>query len=322
MKKIFLFFTLSLYLLGAKSLEEIYLENGINAVQKEIEKNLQSKKHWQDILANKELKYGYYDVNTLVTIVDKTAKNLELLEFSDGKLESKFKQENIITGLMGDKLKEGDLKTPVGAYHITRHFKPSDGYYGPAAFSLNYPNLYDTLRKRDGGGIWIHGLPFDGERIDTEKTKGCVAFNNDNLIQYEKIVGDKGGVVLINEKDYVKATNEQIAAIFAQLFAWKHAWSVSDVEKYLEFYDKEFIRFDGQKYKDFVAMKRNIFARKEDKFIAFSKFKIMPYPSTQKGSFFKINFYEKYSTANYKFDGEKTLYVRLDGDKMKILVEE
>ena len=95
MKKIFLLLTLGLCLLGAKSLEEIYLENGINAVQKEIEKNLQSKKHWQNILANKELKYGYYDTNTLVTIVDKTAKNLELLEFNNGKLESKFKQENI-----------------------------------------------------------------------------------------------------------------------------------------------------------------------------------------------------------------------------------
>lgn len=322
MKKIFFALFICVGLLGAKSLEEIYLEGGVSALQKAVEKNLQSKKHWEDILSSKDLKYGYYDASTLVTIVDKTAKKLELLEYSDGKLESKFKQKNIITGLMGDKLKEGDLKTPVGAYSITKHFKPSDGYYGPAAFSLSYPNLYDSLRKRDGGGIWIHGLPFDGERIDTEKTKGCVVFNNDDLIKYEKIVGDKGGVVIINEKDYLKATNEQIATIFAQLFAWKHAWTISDVDAYLSFYDKEFMRFDGQKYGEFATMKRNIFAKKEDKFISFTKFNIIPYPSTKKGSFFKVSFFEKYSTHNYKFDGVKTLYVRLDGDKMKILVEE
>lgn len=322
MKKILFALFLALFSLEAKTLEEIYLEDGINAVRDAIEGNLQNKKYWAKILDGKELKYGYYDTRTFVTVVDKEGKNLELLEYEDGKLSSKFKKDKIITGLMGDKLKEGDLKTPVGAYHITRHFKPSDGYYGPAAFSLNYPNLYDALRKRDGGGIWIHGLPFDGERVDTEKTKGCVVFHNDDLLKYEKIVGDKGGVVLINEKGMTKAKNEQIAAIFAQLFAWKHAWTISDVNAYLGFYDKEFMRFDGQKYDTFAKMKRDIFAKKESKFINFSKFKIIPYPSTKEGAFFKISFYEKYHTNNYKFDGEKTLYVRLDGDKMRILVEE
>lgn len=321
MKKILLGLLFCCAALYSKSLEQIYLEQGLNAVRDEIEKNLQSKKHWQGILDGQDLRFGYYEKNTLITVVDKNAKSLELFEFNDGKVASKFKKSAIITGLMGDKLKEGDLKTPVGTYEITRHFKPSDGYYGPAAFSLSYPNLYDSLRKRDGGGIWIHGLPFDGERIDAEKTRGCVAFDNDELVKYESIVGDKGGVVMINENGIAQASNEQIAALFAQLFAWKHAWTISDVNAYLGFYDKSFTRFDGQKYETFASMKKSIFAKKEEKFINFTKFNIMPYPATSKGAFFKITFDEKYLTQSYKFDGQKTLYVRLDGDKMKILVE-
>lgn len=321
-KKILLVLFLGFISLWAKSLEQIYLEKGIYAVRDEIEKNLQSKAHWQDILKDMDLSYGYYDKSTLLTIVDKSSKELELFAYDNGKVESKFKKAGIITGLMGDKLKEGDLKTPVGAYYITKHFKPSDQYYGPAAFSLSYPDLYDSLRKRDGGGIWIHGLPFDGQRLDAEKTRGCVAFDNDELVKYERIVGDKGGVVMIHENGVTKASNEQIAAIFAQLFAWKHAWSISDVKAYLSFYDKSFVRFDGQKYNDFVSMKKNIFAKKEEKFINFTKFNIMPYPSVEKGVFFKITFDEKYLTQSYKFEGEKTLFVRLDGDKMKILVEQ
>ena len=65
-----------------------------------------------------------------------------------------------------------------------------------------------------------------------------------------------------------------------------------------------------------------IFNKKESKFINFSKFRIIPYPSVEKGSFFKVMFYEKYLTSSYKFEGEKTLFVRLDGDKMRILVEQ
>lgn len=321
MKRLLFALLFMLSLINAKSLEQIYLEGGIIAVRDAIEANLQNKSYWEQILANMDLKYGYYDKPVFITVVDKEAKKLELFKYDNGKLVSQFKNE-VITGLMGDKLKEGDLKTPVGAYDITRHFKPSDPYLGPAAFSLNYPNLYDNLRKRTGSGIWIHGYPMDGERIDPTKTRGCVAIENDRLLEYEKIVGDSGGVVLINESGIKEASMEQISVIFAQLFAWKHAWTISDTEAYLSFYDPNFTRFDGQKYDAFAAMKRSIFAKKENKFIGFTQFSISPYPGTGDGNFFKISFDEKYVTQSYKFNGRKTLYVRLDGDKMKILIEQ
>ncbi|MFW5624786.1 L,D-transpeptidase family protein [Campylobacter hyointestinalis] len=308
--------------LFGKDLEQIYLDEGILAVQNAIESNLQSKNYWEKRIGNMDTKYGYYEDDIFLVVVDKKAKNLSLYDYKDGKLTNKFNNE-VLTGLMGDKLVEGDLKTPVGVYEITRRFIPSDNYYGPVAFSLSYPNIYDKVKGRTGGGIWIHGFPMNGNmRIDTYKTKGCVAFENDKIIQFDEILKDNGGMVLINENNVTEASSAQIATIFAELFKWKKAWGDSDVKAYLDFYDKEFLRFDGMKFSDFANMKKSIFSKKEDKFIQFTKFSISPYPSTSEGSFFRVSFKEKYRTATYKFDGIKTLYVKLVGDKMKILVEQ
>lgn len=322
MKKIILIALVCLNSLLAKDLEDIYLEEGINAVRNAIEANLQDKNYWNKKLGSQDLKYGYYYAPTFVSVVDKTAKTMELLSYKDGNLSS-VANYDVITGLMGEKLKEGDLKTPVGAYQITRKFTPQDDYYGPVAFSLSYPNLYDKARSRDGGGIWIHGHPrAGGDRIDSSKTKGCVVLQNNFLNEFTDKIGDKGGIVLINEKGKANATNMQIASLLAELFRWKTAWGNSDATTYLSFYDPEFRRFDGMKLAEYSKMKKSIFSRKENKYIQFTNFSIIPYPNTEKGNFFRISFYEKYLTQTYKFNGEKTLYVRLDGDKMKILMEE
>ena len=323
MKKILLLVFFANAIFGAQDLDKLYLEKGITAVRDAIEINLQNKAHWEEKLAPQDLKYGYYERPTFITVVDKTAKKIAAFKFENGKL-SKLSSNEVLTGLMGDKLKEGDLKTPVGTYEVTRKFTPSDRYYGPVAWSLSYPNVYDKVRHRDGGGIWIHGYPMDGNvREDTIKTKGCVVMKNDLLTKYEKLVGEnKGGVVLINEKGVKEASNAQIAAIFAELFKWKMAWTISDANAYLSFYDKDFTRFDGMKMGRFAEMKKQIFSRKENKFISFTNFVITPYPSTEKGDFFRVTFNEKYLTQSYQFEGVKTLYVRLDGSKMKILVEE
>ncbi|AJB46109.1 hypothetical protein CR44_07815 [Campylobacter fetus subsp. testudinum] len=322
MKK-FLFFVLSfLSFLYSKDLEKIYLESGIEAVQKAIEANLQSKDYWQKHLSQMDLKYGYYDSDIFIVVVDKQAKNFYLKEYKDGKLDSKA-EHKVLTGLMGDKLLEGDLKTPIGVYEITRRFVPEDTYYGPVAFNLSYPNLFDKLRDRTGGGIWIHGFPLNGNiREDVYKTKGCVVMPNDLLLNLESILKDNGGMVLINERGVLEAKNEDIALIFAELFKWKEAWTNSDIDKYLSFYDNKFKRYDGVGFDKFKEMKKSIFSRKESKFIQFTQFSITPYPTIGDENIFRVSFMEKYRASAYKFDGVKTLYVKLDGGKMKILIEQ
>lgn len=294
--------------------------NFTQAMEQSDTKNLQNKTHWQQALNGKDLRFGYYDNAVLITFIDKTAKSLELFYYDNGVLSSKFSNQ-VITGLMGEKLKEGDLKTPVGAYVITKHFKPSDPYLGPVAFSLNYPNLYDIFRKRTGSGIWIHGYPLNGERTDNLKTRGCVALENNRLFEYEKIVNDDKAVVIISQNGVPKANAAQIASIFAEIFTWQKAWRDSDIKAYLSFYDKNFRRYNGQNYKAFVKQKRAIFARKEKKLIKFTNFSITPYPSSDKDEIFKVSFIQNYQSKSHKFNGQKILYLKLFDDKIKILTE-
>ncbi|AQW80861.1 L,D-transpeptidase family protein [Campylobacter pinnipediorum] len=318
---LFALFVFAIICLNAVDYEDMYLKKGSNEVIKTIEKNILSKDFWTKRLEGIQLDFGYYDEEALLTVVSKEKKYLEVYKYSNGKLEKTF-NTNILVGKLGNKLVEGDLKTPVGVYQLTRRFTPLDSYLGPLAFSLSYPNLHDKLSNKTGSGIWIHGFPINGSREDEINTKGCVVMENNILMQYDKIIDYKKSLAIIYENDIKKATTDQIATIFSQIFAWKKAWTESDIDSYLNFYDKNFKRYDGMSFEKFASFKKSIFSRKELKNIVFSKFIISPYPNFKNETMFRVVFYENYSTSNYKFNGEKTLYIKLVDDKIKILVED
>lgn len=321
MKKIIFFFIALSPCLFAQNYEEIYLKNGSAAVIDAIEKNILSKDYWLKKLEGKDVRYGYYDNEILLSVVDKTKKKLEVISYNGG-ITKKLFSSSVIVGKNGDKLLEGDLKTPVGVYQLTRRFTPNDRYLGPLAFSLSYPNLLDKLAKRNGGGIWIHGYPLDGQRTDELKTKGCVAMQNDTLMKFDDVVDHKKTLAFIYEDKRPEASAKDIAVIISGLLGWKKTWSESDIENYLKFYDKNFERYDGMSLEKFKSMKRAIFSKKEKKRISFSNFLITPYQNLKNDRLFRVSFYEDYVSDTHKFAGQKTLYVKLYNDDMKIFIEE
>ncbi|HEF9218431.1 TPA: murein L,D-transpeptidase [Campylobacter coli] len=324
LKKILAFYFIYISALGASDLVKIYLNQGLDAVGVAIEKELTNKDFWLDEIGDRNISLGYYDDDVAIVLTNKTDKILRVYSYSDGKIKQDFEQKAIITGLMGDKQVEGDLKTPVGFYELGRKFNPGDPYYGPFAFATTYPNLLDKVQGKTGGGIWIHGYPLDGTRLDEFKTRGCIALFNENLEEFAKVVQDKKVFAMTEEKEKVRAKKEDIAALLADLFAWKLAWTDSDINTYLNFYDeKQFKRFDKMKFEQFASMKKSIFSRKEDKKIKFSDINISPYPNVENETMYRISFYEDYYTKNYQFKGDKILYVKIDSKgKMKILAEQ
>ncbi|AGV09957.1 murein L,D-transpeptidase [Campylobacter coli] len=324
LKKILAFYFICISALGASDLVKIYLNQGLDAVGVAIEKELTNKDFWLDEIGDRNISLGYYDDDVAIVLTNKTDKILRVYSYSDGKIKQDFEQKAIITGLMGDKQVEGDLKTPVGFYELGRKFNPGDPYYGPFAFATTYPNLLDKVQGKTGGGIWIHGYPLDGTRLDEFKTRGCIALFNENLEEFAKVVQDKKVFAMTEEKEKVRAKKEDIAALLADLFAWKLAWTDSDINTYLNFYDeKQFKRFDKMKFEQFASMKKSIFSRKEDKKIKFSDINISPYPNVENETMYRISFYEDYYTKNYQFKGDKILYVKIDSKgKMKILAEQ
>ena len=322
--RILLVFMAFLSSLCASDLVKIYLNDGLDAVGAAIEKELGNKDFWLEELGDKNLTLGYYDKDVVIVKTNKNDKILKVYSYTNGKIKKEFEQKEVITGLMGDKEKEGDLKTPIGFYELGAKFNPGDQYYGPFAFATSYPNLLDKVQGKTGGGIWIHGYPLDGTRLDEFKTRGCIALFNDKLEDFAKVVAGKKVYVLTEEKDSVKAKKDEIASLMADLFAWKYAWTESDVNAYLDFYDEEeFKRFDKSTFSQFASMKRVIFSRKEHKIIKFSDISISPYPNLEDEKMYRISFYEDYYTKNYQFKGNKILYVKLDKKgKMKILAEQ
>lgn len=324
LKRLALLITLSSLMLYASDLVKIYLNQGLDAVGVAIEKELTQKDFWLSEIGDKNISLGYYDDNVAIVLTNKTDKILRVYSYEDGKIRKDFEQKEIITGLMGDKKIEGDLKTLVGFYELGRKFNPGDPYYGPFAFATTYPNLLDKVQGKTGGGIWIHGYPLDGSRLDEFKTRGCIALFNNNLEKFAQVVQDKKVFVMTEEKEKIRAKKDQIASLLADLFTWKLAWTNSDTNTYLSFYDEqEFKRFDKMKFEQFASMKKSIFSRKEDKKIKFSDINISPYPNLENETMYRISFYEDYYTKNYQFRGDKILYVKIDSKgKMKILAEQ
>lgn len=322
-KYIFLFIVFFVNAFALDDFVKIYLNGGINALEKAIEKELANNKFWKKELKDQNVSLGYYSDNVVLVVANKNSKIFNVYFYSNGKIEKKFTQKNILTGLMGDKKVEGDLITPIGFYELGQKFFPGDQYYGPFAFSTTYPNLFDKVNGKTGGGIWIHGYPLNGDRIDEKRTRGCIALFNDKLEEFATLIKGKKVYTMIEEDKKVTTSKDEIANLLASLFAWKNAWTINDIKTYLSFYDENnFKRYDKTGYKQFAESKKSIFSKNDKKIIKFSKIDISPYPNIKNEKLFRVSFYEDYWTKNYQFNGDKILYVRLDKNgNMKILAE-
>ncbi len=282
-------------------------------------KELQSKDFWIKQLRGVELQYGYYENVDSLIVCEKDRKRCEIYKNDEDGLKF-IKSHDVIMGKSGDKIKRGDLKTPVGVYEITKRFKPTDPFYGPLAFSLSYPNLYDSLRGKSGDGIWIHGKPLDGKDRE-DLSKGCVVMDNDDIKMLDAEINAKSAVTIIGENKVPKMSRESIAAILSEVYKWQHAWKVNDINAYLNFYSNEFKRADGSGKAAFSNTKKQIFSRKEQKTILFENLSVAPYPMMDDRKVFRVSFYQTYKSPSFSSRGEKELYIELNGDKMSILAE-
>ncbi|MDE5602927.1 MAG: L,D-transpeptidase family protein, partial [Helicobacter sp.] len=259
-------------------------------------------------------------------LATKDAPILKLYEFENNKWQEKLKANSLVGSKKGDKLKEGDLATPIGVYTLNARLTNLDQYYGPLALTTSYPNLYDRLQMRTGYGIWIHGMPLDGNR-ENLNTRGCIAIENNLLVDVDKMIDYKKSLLITFEHQIKEISKEDLAIILADLFTWRESWINNDAETYLSFYDKEFIRYDRQKYKEFAETKRRIFKKNESKKIEFSQINISPYPNDEERNLFRIGYHQDYkaylgSRLNYSSNGAKELYIELKNGKMQILAEQ
>jgi len=165
---------------------------------------------------------------------------------------------------VGDKLVEGDLRTPEGIYFVGHKIaRPLDwGLYGNIAYSLNYPNPIDRIKGKTGGGIWLHGR---GKTFVPRDTRGCVALKVPDMKDVATETAYGTPVVIASGVEWSQEPGE--SEIMAQelvnaLESWADGWSAMD-EGMFDFYDADLMgKSEGQSFDGFVANKRNIFANK------------------------------------------------------------
>ncbi|MHA6264304.1 L,D-transpeptidase family protein [Arenibacterium sp. CAU 1754] len=120
---------------------------------------------------------SYNGPDVTAVVVNKAARKLYLLND-----ELVLKSYKIDMGFApdGDKLHEGDGKTPEGNYFIDRR-NPNSSFH--LSLGISYPNAQDiaearALGKEPGGDIFIHGQPNSERAKGEDWTAGCIAVKN------------------------------------------------------------------------------------------------------------------------------------------------
>ena len=296
-----------------------YRLNGIVNIEKHMDRELSKTDYWNEYLQDKDTTFGYIESYSNILACNKNKSTLAMYKKNKNKKYKLHKKYSAFTGKnKGEKHREGDLKTPIGIYKITKKLSKIDSFYGPLAFVTSYPNTYDKYEDREGHGIWIHGLPTDQQR--DEFTKGCIAINNDDLEDLDENIDINKTLLIISSQDIkTNISKKKLSILLANLYGWRYAWKYSDIESYLQFYSTKFKRFDGKNYNSFTHYKTRIFRKKEKKKIIFDNINILPYPGASE--LYKISFKEYYKSNSFQFTGNKVLIVELKNRQIKILTE-
>ena len=305
-----------------------YRKSELQEVENKLQTLLLNKDYWLSVLRDQDISYGYYEGKEYIFVSDKSIPNLKLFRFNKGVLEELGQSNALVGSGKGNKKVSGDLTTPIGVYDLQNKLTKLDQYYGAMAFVTSYPNAYDKSLKKTGYGIWIHGMPLNGNR-DELNTKGCIAIENDTISTYDKQIKFGNTILITYEKHYFAPSKEDIANLLAQVYLWKDAWEKGDFDNYIAFYDPKFKRANGMGYEAYKKYKSRIFAKNEKKSIKLSLIDVVPYPNEEGKRLFRITFNQNYKAFNqkqklsYHSDSRKELYVLLLEDgSMSILLEE
>lgn len=232
----------------------------------------------------------------------------------------------VLGKVSGDKVFEGDLKTPNGVYFVTSYFPDEKlpPLYGSGAFPVNYPNELDRRRNKTGSGIWLHGTDkslYSRPPLDSE---GCVVLTNDEfrrIAQYVEVgrtpVIISEGVEWISSREWLDRNIE----LQAVLETWRQSWEKANVDAYLQMYSQDFWT-KGYDSRSWSAYKKLVFRGKTYQKIDLSDISLLSYPSTiTEKPLVVANFVQHYRSNNFNGDMRKRLYMVKEDRAWKVLYE-
>ncbi|GAB6177013.1 L,D-transpeptidase family protein [Desulfobaculum senezii] len=213
----------------------------------------------------------------------------------------------------GDKLRQGDLRTPEGIYFVERHLQGGLNYelYGDQAFTLNFPNPVDKLKGKTGYGIWIHGR---GKPLTPRDTQGCVALSDSDLhtVQDEIAPGLPVAITTTMRVSEGMPTtpsemDQTIDALVGKVRGWAHAWETKSDAFFAFYHPERFTRSQGKNFAAFKSRKERLFATYPWIRVMVDDIRVLPGPD-----YWVTYFRQYYRTPTVVTEGIKRLYWQYD----------
>ena len=173
-------------------------------------KTLDAKKHF---VPAKLLQIS--DTVPFVLYADLPSSRLHVFAQQDGGLV-RLSDYYITIGRAGfGKEREGDLKTPVGVYHVDGYIPGTQLHarYGAGALTTDYPNTLDRFLNRTGYGIWLHGTEPGWINRGPRASEGCITLSNPDFEELVTQLGSHRDILILIDDDpeWVEAQQVQQA---------------------------------------------------------------------------------------------------------------
>ena len=279
----------------------------------------------QSQAASKEIPQGlvqfgvpYYSPTLLV--VDKEKRQVSIWQNLQGRTQKVLTLNSNVGKKQGDKLKEGDFKTPEGIYFFIQQFMgkelPSYELYGTLAFNTDYPNFFDRRKGKTGTGIWLHGFP--NHQPFKEGSRGCVILYDEDIHSLRAHVQLYRTPMLIYDSvPMAHPSNVQRlrVKINQMITKWKTHWENKQISAYMGFYHSQF-QSQKKNWDKWKAYKKRLMAQYQFIQLNLTKPLILHHPS---GVIVKT--LQRYVSNAYSDFGEKTLYLAEEEGEFKIIGE-
>jgi murein L,D-transpeptidase YafK len=271
---------------------------------------------------------NYEGESPYVLLVDKAEHVLYLLKYDNGKrvVEATFPCK---TGKNeGDKRERGDHRTPEGIYffqtkltrtEIERRVGKSNAFqYGDLAFTTDFPNRIDQLKRKGGGGIWLHGTDEPFESTPSLDTRGCVVTTNDTIQKLSRYIEiDKTPLIIVDK--LVSRPEEEIErerkSVLSMIENWRTSWSEKRLEDYIRHYSTSFSS-QGLGREQWKSRKEGLAKINGTLSISLENISIL-----KQNDGMVVRFIQDYAAKNVANIGIKTLYLIQENNGWQIVSE-
>ena len=143
------------------------------------------------------------------------------------------------------KSREGDNKTPLGVYYLLSYIDKDrlPSLYGDGAYPMNYPNAWDKRHKRQGSGIWLHGVVPGMYSRPPRDSRGCIVVSNAVLRALKPYIRlGSTPIVVLRKMTWLplKIWEQRQQSILHVFLQWQGDWESLDVHAYLSHYSTNY----------------------------------------------------------------------------------